>query len=258
MALAKSRRSQLEKFQHVEDASNEICRLDRLGHAWPCPSMVEVYKRRNSFGLDRSIKLHRIFRTHFLDRDIKDRSLTLPKACASVWNDDLENPLSGVVDHDAVTGGHVDLGNLVRNFYALCWTTRAEATETDWRNFSHGHPATRVTTTVGKLMDAVFLENDPHCMHRVWLVDVDYKDPKQIESMQNPGEVYRHLESTGALLALSAATVRTEYSDEDEVRLLYDTSLALPTSGVSVLAAPDRLRILCDVKALIEHRVDRS
>jgi len=66
--------------------------------------------------------------------------------------------------------------------------------------------------------------------------------------MQTPSEVYKRLESSGALLALSASIVQYGFADEDEIRLLFDASASMgeldtravfeESGGVSLLRLP--------------------
>ena len=202
--------------------------------------MSRQYQRRNAFGLGRDKPIHRIFQTDFLNEDISGGYLTLPGASASIWNDPLENPLAEVQDVDVVTGSDIRLGSLVSSFHALCWTDRSAPRPSDWSNFSRGKEAVRVTTTVGKLMDRMMSASDPRYMQRAWLIGVDYKDPALIQSMQNPREVYERMDSQGALLTLSAAVVRSQFSTADEVRFLFDASVQ-PSLAQMVMSADHNL-----------------
>ena len=199
--------------------------LDFRGKPAKDDETYRQYQRRNSFGLDLERKIHRIFQKDFYEKDVSDGFSTLPRATASAWKDPLENPLENITVVDHVTRSPIHLGSLVNSFYALCWTKRTNPTHSDWENFSHQKEAIRVTTSVGKLMDRVMRLDDSGYMHRSWLIDVEYKDPYFIRMMQNPTGVYGRVESTGALLALSAAVVRQDFCDEEEVRLLFDNSI---------------------------------
>lgn len=233
----------MNKLLDFESAQKAIRSLDFQGYSVRSPEMYREFQERNSFGLDLASPIHRIFQCEYLKKDIADGCVTLPKASASVWKDSLENPLSGVYEVDLVTGQELHLGSLVSSFHALCWTHREKAHPSDWSSFSHGRDAVRVSTTVGKLMDRVMRVDDPAYMHRAWLIEVDYDDPVVIGGMQNPAEVYRRMESQGALLALSAAVVRTENSDEDEVRLLLNPSVRPEDPAARISGGPDLLRI---------------
>lgn len=245
----------MSKIEAFEEAQSSVRRLDSQG----CPSgsepMLRQYMLRNSFGLDPKKKIHRIFQKDFLDKDISCGYLSLPRASASIWNDPLENPLSDVQDVDLVTGSNIHLGALMNSFYALCWTDRAAPLASDWSNFSHGNKAVRISTTVGKLMDRMMLPTDPCYMHRTWLIDVDYKHLAFIKAMKCPQEVYRRMESQGALLALSAAVVRSQFSSEDEVRLLFDASIKPLLHGLILSATPNLARIPFKWDGFIDSQV---
>ena len=74
-------------------------------------------------------------------------------------------------------------------------------------------------------MDRVMDRCDNSYMNRSWVIDVNYQPLEKIKGMQSPQELRKRLESSGALLALSAATVEKGYHDEDEVRFLFDAGL---------------------------------
>lgn len=105
-------------------------------------------------------------------------------------------------------------------------------------------------------MDRLMSATDPGYMHRSWLIKVDYKDPDLIKSMQNPQEVYTRMESQGALLALSAALVRSDFSTEDEVRLIFDAAIQPALSGVAMVAEPELLRLPFSWDGFVDDQMD--
>ena len=250
-------RSEMSKFDKFRDAQSKITTLDFHGKDQFSSEVLEQYKLRNSFGLDPSKEIHRIFQKDYYDKDVSEGYLTLPIASSNVWGDSLENPLGDVADIDPVTGGQIDYGSLVRSFYALCWTERSEPTTTDWTNFSHGKKAVRITTTVGKLLDRLMLNEDRAYMHRIWLISVEYKNPSSIRAMKNSGEAIERMESTGALLAASAAVVRTDYSVEDEIRLLFDGSIKPELDGIVYLNKNRLLRIPFNWDGFVDRLVEK-
>ena len=227
----------MSRIDAFENEHRGVQRLDFQGVAQTSQPMLRQYQRRNTFGLDLDKNIYRIFQKDFFDQDRARGFLTIPRASASIWEDPLENPLAGVEDIDDVTGMRIQVGAPVSSYHGLCWTHRSTSRPSDWSAFSHGKEAVRVTTTVGKLMDRMMSAADPRYMQRAWLIEVDYKDEALIQAMQNPEEVYGRMESQGALLALSAAVVRTQFSDEDEVRLLFDRSTQPPLTGM--VTSPD-------------------
>lgn len=238
-----------------EEAQKEVRCLDFAGRDAQHIETYHQYQRRNSFGLDPSMKIYRIFQQRYYDDDLKDGCLTLPLASANVWKDPLENPLASVIVTDQQTGQSVHLGAVVNRFYALCWTHRVEPTAADWGSFSHGMPAIRIGTTVGKLLDRVMAMSDPGYMHRSWLVDVKYMEPHLIQQMKTPDEVYSRMESTGSMLALSAAVVRTTFSGEDEVRFLFDNGIHPAWGAVTASSSPDLIRLPFDWNGFVDEAV---
>ncbi|MGM9489547.1 hypothetical protein [Ideonella sp. YS5] len=62
----------------------------------------------------------------------------------------------------------------------------------------------------------------------------------------------RRLESTGSLLALSAATIQTSYSDEDEVRFLFDNGIS---PQVSTRLSRDLIRLPFNWNGFVDNGV---
>ena len=245
----------MNMIENFEREQQKIRELDFTGNSVDSDAMYRQYQRRNSFGLAPNKEIHRIFQRDYYEKDVADGYLTLPLATATVWADPLENPLADIQDVDSVTGSQIHLGSLVSSFYALCWTNRATPQSSDWASFSHGKEAVRISTTVGKLMDRMMHTEDSCYMHRSWLVNVEYRDPALIQAMKNPDEVYSRMESTGSLLVVSAALVRTQFSDEDEVRLLFDASILQPLPGVNYLNNQSLVRIPFDWTGFVDNQV---
>jgi len=245
----------MNKIERFKRELQKIRELDFAGYTIDSDVMYRQYQRRNSFGLELHAEIHRIFQRDYYEKDVADGYLTLPLATKTVWADPLENPLSDVQCVDSVTGLPIHLGSLVSSFYALCWTDRAAPKQSDWVSFSSGKEAVRVSTTVAKLMDRIMHSDDSCYMHRFWVVDVEYRDPSLIQEMKNPNEVYNRMESTGSLLAVSAALVRTQFSHEDEVRLLFDASIQPPLPGVIYKKNHSLARIPFDWKGFVVNEV---
>jgi hypothetical protein len=245
----------MNKFEEFANAQSKIRLLDLQGKDLSSPEALEQYKLRNSFGLDPATEIHRIFQKDYYEKDVSDGYLTLPVASSTIWNDPLENPLEDVMGIDPVTGGQIDYGSLVRSFYALCWTDRSDHNPKDWGSFSHGKEAIRITTTVGNLLDRLMTTSDRLYMHRTWLIDVEYKNPALIQAMKNPAVVINHMESSGARLAASAAVVRTEFSCENEVRLLFDASTKPELTNVLYFNNKQYIRIPFDWNGFVNGTV---
>jgi hypothetical protein len=246
----------MNKFEEFEKVQSKIRTLDFQGKDLYCSEMLEQYKLRNSFGLDPSKRIHRIFQKDYYEKDCSENYLTLPVASSNVWKDSLENPLEDVTGIDPVTGVQIDYGSLVRSFYALCWTDRSSPNTTDWTSFSHGKKAVRISTTVGKLLGRLMSNSDRLYMHRTWLTNVEYKNPSLIQAMKNPAVVLNHMESTGSMLAASAAVVRTQFSGEDKVRLLFDASIKPELPGVVYLNNHELLRVPFNWDGFVDDQIE--
>lgn len=244
-----------DRLHCFEQAQTEVIRLDFAGKGAGHDEVYRQYQSRNSFGLDPNIRIYRIFQEHYYRKDVADGCLTLPRAAANVWNDPLENPLASVMVTDPQTGLPLHLGSTVSSFYALCWTRRARPTDEDWASFSHGVPVIRIGTTVGKLLDRVMSMSDSAYMHRSWLVDVEYMEPHLIQQMKTPDEVLGRMESTGSMLALSAAVVRTAFNDENEVRFLFDNGINPLWNAVTTSKSPDLVRLPFDWNGFVEETI---
>jgi len=246
------------KFDAFEKAQHKIRELDFQGKDIFSSEMLEAYKLRNSFGLDPDTEIHRIFQKNFYEDDQRHACLTLPLAASNIWNVPLENPLADVTGFDPITGKVICYGSLVNRFYALCWTNRSEPTELDWENFSHGKDAVRISTTVGRLLDRLVSKTDRLYMHRTWITTVEYKNPNLIRAMKSPSVVRGLMESTGGMLAASAAIVETRFSNEDEVRLLFDYSMKPDLPNISCINNGDHLRIPFDWKDFVVQKTYRT
>lgn len=246
----------MKNFEKIEKAQSMIRELDFQGKDHNSSEMLEQYKLRNSFGLDPSKIIHRIFQKDYYEKDVSEGYLSLPVASSNVWKDPLENPLEDVTGIDTVTGGEIDYGSLVRSFYALCWTHRSNPNPTDWANFSHGKKAVRISTTVGKLLDRLMSNSDPLYMHRIRLIDVEYQNPSLIQAMKSPAVVLNHMESTGSMLAASAAVVSTQFSGEEEVRLLFDASIKPELPGSVYQNNHELLRVPFDWNGFVDGQIE--
>lgn len=244
----------MKASERFEAAEQHIRELDSAGIALDSEVMACEFRRRNSLGIDPGTTISRIWRREFLEADMADNRLSLPKADRVVWNDPLENPLAGVRGKDDESGLSIDYGAIVRRFYGQCWSRRSLPSRADWDRFSPGNEAVWVSTTVAKLLDRLMLPTDNAYMHRTWLVEVEYKRPEQIRAMMNPDGVLNRLDPSGVLLALSAATVRSSNMSEDELRLVYNASLVPLPPGVREIAHAGVIHIPFDWTDFIDDR----
>jgi hypothetical protein len=245
----------VNKSEYFSERCRRIRELDAAGYSIDSAEIFEAYMQRNMLGLDPNKKISRIFQTAYLEADIRAGVITLSRIVDGFWKDKLENPLAKVAVRDEVAGGTIEYGAVVKSLYGQCWTHRRRPTKSDWESFSHGNPASRITTTAKKLIERIADSIDSSYMHRTWLIEVEYLREDRIRSMQTAEGVIERLEPTGAALALSAATVRSTYIDEDEVRLLFDAAFfPLPPGVGAADSDPRLLQIPFDWDGVIEDR----
>lgn len=202
-----------------QDAIDEVGRRAMQG-AGP-KDLKDQYILQNLFGVEIDTPIYRIFQSRFFLDDVDSRQLTLVRAGPLVWGDELENPLLNLSYPDPQTGGRIILRRLVEDFFALSWTVDADERECNWRNFSHGHSAIRVRTTPRKLLETLIDTDDEYYMLHYYMGLIRYYPETEIRQWLETAPMDSHLDSLGQKLALSAMTLQSIFSDEQEVRLLY-------------------------------------
>lgn len=186
------------------------------------PSQIKpIYIEQNAFNVDLDAPIYRIFQWDYLKHDINSKTLTHVKACPDVWGDEFENPLLKAEYTDDVTGGKIHLNGLVDDFHALSWTIDETEKKDVWSMFSHGKPSIRVKTTARKLLDKLMNTNDRYFMLHHHIGKVQYEKEQDILDWLNNSDYTTHLDSIGQRLSLSLMLLRTIFSSEQEIRLLY-------------------------------------
>jgi hypothetical protein len=180
-----------------------------------------LYIEQNSFNINLDEPIYRIFQYEFINQDINNNTLTHVKACPDVWGDEFENPLLKAQYTDDVTGESIYLTGVVDDFHALSWTIDADENEDSWDDFSHGEPAIRIKTTPRKLLENLMDVNDKYFMFHHHIGKVKYENEQYINDWINDPNYHVHLDSLGQSLALSLMLLRTRFSSEQEIRLLY-------------------------------------
>lgn len=82
-------------------------------------------------------------------------------------------------------------------------------------------------------MQRLVSSDDSGYMQGTWLNNIKYVGSDRIHAIKNLNEVLSRVESTGTLLILTGAMVRTTFQDESEVRLIFDRALIPLPSGVT-------------------------
>jgi hypothetical protein len=187
----------------------------------PLSQMIPLYVDRNALDLDPPEVIYRIFQFDYLAADLANGQLTHVKADPKIWKDPHENPLLRQSFKGDNVGERVSLSGLVDKFFALSWTLDPDESDYSWQIFSHGVPSVRIRTTVGKLLAGIMSPHDRFYMLHHYIGRVQYRSLNDIQTWLANSHFADFLDSQGFGLALSAMTLRSKYSSEKEVRLLY-------------------------------------
>lgn len=167
--------------------------------------------------LDREQKIYRIFTLSRFEEMIQKQELVLVRP--SMWDDPFENFFLNVNVIDA-NGELGSLQSIKDSWYGQCWTTN-EDTDAMWRIYSPNKDGVRVSTTVGKLFDAIYDENDKWASLKYFIGKVEYKTKQEIsEFMQNTSFWSVAIGGQNDGFARLLCVKREAFAHENEVRIL--------------------------------------
>jgi hypothetical protein len=171
-------------------------------------------------GITRDTIIHRIFPRFRLESLFVSRQLTLVRP--SLWDDPCENFLFHLDLTDSFTGRPVGIEGLRRSLYGQCWT-QAPDSDALWRIYSSDHTAIRVTTTVGKLIDALWDSGDRFASLRYFVGAVQYLSQDQFsETFADPqGCFYAITDTSGRPQIETLLLKRDSFDHEREVRVIF-------------------------------------
>jgi hypothetical protein len=177
-----------------------------------------LYIEQNSFNIPEATPIYRIFQFRYLSEDIRKEQLThvRPKA----WGDPLENPLLNY-EWTEPSGETISLRGVVGELFGQSWTLDPTESRAFWMAFSHGEPAVRVQTTVGKLLAAVMSPDNRSYMLSHFLGRVSYHPVAKIARWVQNSHYTDFLDSLGQLAVLSLMALREDFAPEEEARLVY-------------------------------------
>lgn len=167
--------------------------------------------------LNREQKIYRIFPLSRFEEMIQNKELVLVRP--SMWDDPFENFFLSVnvLDTNDEFGS---LQSIKDSWYGQCWTLN-EDTDAMWRIYSPYKDGVRISTTVGKLFDAIYDENDKWASLKYFIGQVEYKTKQEISNfMQNTsfGSVALGGQNDG--FAKLLCVKREAFAHENEVRIL--------------------------------------
>lgn len=199
-----------------EDINEEINRGNFQGKSHE--EMKPLYIKRNSFDASGEIDIFRIYESKYFLEDIKNSIITLVNISPLVFGDPLENP---ILNKEFSDGRDKFTLGFLENYYGLSWTEEPEDQEWRWEAFTHGGMGVRVKVNLGKFLDRYFDIQDQFFMLHYYVGKVSYHDAQQIEFWRDNSHYSQFLDSLGQLSALSLTALRNDFSEENEIRILY-------------------------------------
>lgn len=162
--------------------------------------------------------IYRIFpKDRFIDiLENKKNGLVRPK----LWDDPMENFfLNSVVK--TKQGELGSLESIKSSWYGQCWTAKSES-DAMWRIYSPDKQGIKVKTTVNKLFETIYRNNDPFSNLKYFIGKVKYETREEIENFLTSTS-FRDLAIGGQSrnFARTLCIKRPEFEHEDEIRILF-------------------------------------
>ncbi len=185
----------------------------------------QYYKNLNLRNItvdDLSKNIYRIIPIDHLELMLAHSTLALAKT--SSWEDVYENFF--FKEKFFLNGDQVRMEHLSQMIYGQCWSLFKDS-DAMWRIYSQDKKSVRIQTTIGKLFDSVY-END-NCMASTYIGLVNYKTKKELEqwAMQNSPISKSDLSKVAVE---SFFIKRNNFSHEREVRVIYQPGTGTDSS----------------------------
>lgn len=190
--------------------------FERLRH-FENPNSKEFKDKLNEI---RDTPIYKYMSLNHVKLMIQNQTLWISKV--NTWDDVYENIFfKQNFFHDLGNGPvAVDVSTVGNNMFGQCWTSQKES-DAMWRIYSSdkNNYALRIKTTIGKLMDAAFV--DPNGIPAVFVGEVSYVDDATISEIlsryaQNGFNLSTSAREYAELLLLK----RKEFEHEREIRLI--------------------------------------
>ncbi len=203
---------------------------------------------RNTHGpITSDTLIYRVFRVDYLQHDLDSGVLTLVNPCNETQQDNLENPLKKATFN--VEGrSHNLFRRLMSEYYTQSWSL----TEPSWGVFGQGQDTVRLACKAATLLDRLYDADDPFASLYYHMAIVSYLPSHSITDRMNNSHFESFLDSQGLGLLRTVTTIRSNFSSEDEVRLVYVRS---PRDDYS---HPLRHKVLGSERELCAHLFDWS
>jgi hypothetical protein len=181
---------------------------------------------------DTDARIYRIYPKHRFLELLRSGKNALVKP--DLWNDPFENFFlrSAVL---GPKGERIVISSLADDWYGQCWTLN-EDTDAMWRIYSHDKDGIKVRTTIRKLFDSFYDENDKFARLKFLMGSVRYWKEAEIVDLMNKVSFYDIAfggQATG--FAELLCVKREAFEHEREVRLLFQDLAPKRSSGPVVL-----------------------
>ncbi len=179
-------------------------------------------KRKNLLnGLDeypRETPIYRVYRLRYLMKVLRSGRNVLVKP--GMWDDPFEN----VVFQKAsfmLGNERVESPAYIRErFYGQCWTLNRDETDALWRIYSPAKDGVRVKSTIGRLFNGLYRDNDWRAWASYFIGKVLYRKEREIVTFLKRGISAAAL-ADNRWTASTLLMKRQEFAHENEIRLLY-------------------------------------
>lgn len=189
------------------------------------------FKKKNLINLSESELSKRIYKIMPLEHLIlmlSNRTLALAKT--SSWEDVYENFL--FKQKFEYAGKNVTMEHLGLIVFGQCWSLNRDS-DALWRIYSQDKKSVRIRTTIQKLYDAVYI--DDNCMASTYIGKVNYKSPKKLNEWIIANSPIS-MSTINRTMVNSLFLKRNSFSHEKEVRIIYqpDSTSTDVTSNLKI------------------------
>lgn len=213
-------REELEKIKEEISAEHMraiSCELDRA----PYEKVQPLYARLNAMGVDPLTPIYRIMSLSNFCEDITNGGMTFVNVGPEIWGDELENPVRSLKFPDQATGGDICIEQLMRTYYATCWSAHEHESLYAWNQFGRASTRIRIGTTLGKLLHALMSQSDHFYFLRYFAGKVQYRTVSDIIKWRNSVPLDDLLDNQGLALAASLMVLKDDLQQEEEMRIVY-------------------------------------
>jgi hypothetical protein len=176
-----------------------------------------VLRENTSSGITKDTYVWRICQTKYLELDLKNDQNTLVMPCFDTQNDLLENPLrDALMNLDSQK--YQLFNDMMSTYYTQCWSLRSDI---DWSYFGATEDVVRIKCKASVLFDRLVNISDKYYSLHYHMGLIEYKNKINITNSFKSGDFESFLDSNGTALVESIMTLHDQWTDEQEVRLLY-------------------------------------